>query len=307
MRKPATLTCLLGLLLVASSAAATEWRVPTDFPTIQAAIDSSAVVAGDVIIVETGSHAGAFITKAVEIRGTGGAIINAGPAHSTGMVEGFRLRPGSSGATISHLRFEVDLAVISSVGVANVTVSHNTFINCVQAVTNWGGAGWDISQNDIVGLRTYNGGGIGILIGDYMGGKTVQDNLVAHNRITGTLQVWESDGGGYNGSGIVLYSDYRGGADGGEVSFNRIIKNKVSIASDTPSVVDVVAFEMTDTRDTPAYKMIHDNAVGFNDFRDTALQIVLTPEALDTCNSISRNLGENRGHGLHPRAFLPEM
>jgi hypothetical protein len=51
---------------------------------------------------------------------------------------------------------------------------------------------------------------------------------------------------------------------------------------------------------------IHDNAIGFNDFRGTTTQLVLTPDALDTTNVLSRNLGDNRGHGLHPKAFVPE-
>ena len=38
------------------------------FGTIQAAIDDSGVVTGDRIIVGRGNHAGAFVTKEVEIR-----------------------------------------------------------------------------------------------------------------------------------------------------------------------------------------------------------------------------------------------
>ena len=72
------------------------------------------------------------------------------------------------------------------------------------------------------------------------------------------------------------------------------------------ALVDVVAFEMTDTRDDETFAVIHDNAIGFNDFRGTALQIVLTPETLADANDISRNLGENRGHGLHPSVFHPD-
>lgn len=40
--------------------------------------------------------------------------------------------------------------------------------------------------------------------------------------------------------------------------------------------------------------------------RGTGQQLALTPTDLDTVNDISRNLGENRGHGLHPSAFLPD-
>jgi len=77
--------------------------------------------------------------------------------------------------------------------------------------------------------------------------------------------------------------------------------------SDTPNVVDVAAFELTDTRNdgTKGCNVIHDNAIGFNDFRGTTSQIDLTPGNLDTCNDISRNLGDNRGYGSHPSVFGP--
>jgi hypothetical protein len=66
---------------------------------------------------------------------------------------------------------------------------------------------------------------------------------------------------------------------------------------------------MTDTWDdmnANPYPVIHDNSAGFNDFRGTAVQIDLTPDNLDEFNSISRNLDENRGHGLHPSVFHPD-
>jgi hypothetical protein len=70
-------------------------------------------------------------------------------------------------------------------------------------------------------------------------------------------------------------------------------------------VVDIVAFEMTDTRNDPNQVVIQNNAIGFNDFRGTTIQIALTPSNLDEVNSLSRNLGANRGHGLHPSGFGP--
>ena len=72
--------------------------------------------------------------------------------------------------------------------------------------------------------------------------------------------------------------------------------------------VDVVAFELTDTRDditADPFPVIFDNAIGFNDFRGTEVQIAITPAELADYNVISRNLGDNRGHGLHPKLFGP--
>ena len=280
--------------------------VPEDFATIQEAVDAASD--GDTIEVGAGNWFGAIVDKAVEIRGKGGTVINDGPAHGSGLIQGFRLLAGSDGAVISHLTFETDLTIMNGAAVNDVTIEHNTFLNSVQAVSNWRGSGWMISHNDIVDLRTRNGGGIGILIADYLGG-TVQNNVVSHNKISGTLHVFDGDGGGYNGSGIVIYADFRWGGAGAEaIKNNRVVKNKVSMASDTPVVVDIAAFELTDTRDdvnADPYPVIFDNAIGFNDFRGTALQITLTPVELDDENDISRNLGENRGHGLHPSLFGP--
>lgn len=290
-------------LALAAGARAAEWRVPGDFATIQDAIDSSTVMNGDRIIVGPGSHAGALVTKAVEIKGEGGATITSGPVHRSGMIQGFRLLVGSNGTTISHLGFTVDLAVMNAAGASDVTVSHSTFVNPVQAISNWGGSSWNITHNEIIDPRTRCGGGIGILVADYLGGA-INDNVVAHNKITGTLHVDPNDCGGYSGTGIVLYADFRWGRAGAsEIAWNRVVKNKVSLTSDDPDLVDVWAFELTDTREKLG--VIHDNAIGFNDFRGTTNQIALTPSELDTVNNISRNLGENRGHGLHPSLFGP--
>jgi len=300
-----TLGVFVAAGLVAGAASAAEWRVPKQFATIQAAIDSSSVQPGDVILVGAGSFEGALVTKSVEIRGLGRAVINSGPLHPSGKTQGFRLLDGAAGSTFSNLTFQVDLAVINGAAVDDVTVTHNRFLNANQAVTNWGGSGWDISHNEIVDLKTDCGGGIGVLIGDYAAVPSgVMDNLVAHNTISGTLHVAADDCGGYSGSGIVLYADFRWGADGAvAIADSRVINNKVSVVSDSPDVVDINAIELTDTRDVVDAPVIYENAIGFNDLRGTANQIALSQPELADCNDISRNLGENRGHGLHPSVF----
>jgi hypothetical protein len=312
MKKVMFVLVLLALLVVPSMAAMAEepsnvWYVPGDFATIQQAINDSNVMDGDTIQVGPGNFAGALVTKSVTIKGEGRAVIDSGPMHPAGLSQGFRLMAGSASATFSHLTFEVDLAIMNGAAVDDVTVTHCRFNNAIQAVSNWRGSGWEISHNTITDLRTRCGGGIGILVADFSGG-VVTDNVVSHNTVSGTLHVSQGDCGGYQGSGVVLYADFRGGGAGAyEIKDNRVVKNKVSLVSDNPSLVDVVAFELTDTRNdaTKGCKVIHDNAIGFNDFRGTASQIALTPGNLDTCNDISRNLGNNRGHGLHPSLFGP--
>jgi hypothetical protein len=305
MRRLLLVTILIGFC-AAGTAAAAEWKVPGHFATIQDAVDSPKVKAGDTIIVRPGKHAGALLTKSLEIRGQGAAVINTGRLHpQSGKTEGFRLMPGSDGSTISNLTFEVGLGVISGEAVNNVTVVQNRFFNAYQAITNWGGSGWDISHNEIVDLETACGGGIGILIGDWQFIPSgVVDNLVAHNKVSGVLHVAPEDCGDYSGAGIVIYADFRNVGEGAvALAYNRVIKNKVSVVSDNPLLVDINAFEMTDTRHEVG--VIHDNAIGFNDFRGTANQTALSP-GLGEANLISRNFGENRGHGLHPGVFRPE-
>ncbi|MBN1476086.1 hypothetical protein JXA47_04980 [Candidatus Sumerlaeota bacterium] len=307
--KQASVTTLVVLLMsLAAPSTAAIWQVPGDFATIQEAIDSSLVIDGDRIMVGPGNHAGAYVTKSVEIWGEGGATIDSGPMHPAGLSMGFRFLAGSDGATINHLTFEVDLAIMNGAGVSDVTVSHCTFNDTIQAVSNWMGNGWEISHNVITDLRTQNGGGIGILIADSTGGY-VMDNVVSHNQISGTLHVFEGDGGGYAGSGIVLYADWRWGASGSaSISFNRVVKNRISMVSDTPAVVDIAAFELTEAQNpSPEAHVVTDNSIGFNDFRGTENQITLSPETLDNpVNFIDRNLGDNRGHPLyHPSVFGP--
>lgn len=309
MKKLAILGIAILLLVIALpatvvAAPSTVWHVPTDFATIQEAINSSDVMAGDTILVGPGSYFGANVSKAVNIKGTGGAVINDGPVYS-GLIYGFLLLAGSDGAIISHLRFEVDFPIMNGAAVNDVTVKHCTLINPLQGISNWGGSGWRISHNEIIDLRTRCGGGIGILIADWTGGDA-NDNVVSHNKITGTLHVDADDCGGYDGSGIVLYADFRWGAPGAEaIANNRVVHNKVSLTSDTPLVVDVVAIGLDQswypaTPPDPVPIVIFDNVIGFNDLRGTVLQIDFTPPELEDANTISRNLGDNRGHGIVP-------
>jgi hypothetical protein len=283
--------------------------VPGDFTSIQDAINDASVLAGDTIHVGPGDHAGAIVTKEVTIKGQGGARITSGPAHGSGLLQGFRLMEGSDGSTITHLTFTTDvpLAIMNGEAVDDVTVTQCTFLNTIQAISNWRGLRWEITHNTITDLRTRCGGGIGILIGDYAatpGG--IMDNVVSHNTINGQLNVPEDDCGGYSGSGIVIYADFRFGRIGAtSIEFNRVVKNKVDMVSSNAALVDIVAFEMTDTREFPDNSIIKDNAIGFNDFRGTTLQVALTPPTLDTANDISRNFGDNRGQGSHPGVFGP--
>jgi hypothetical protein len=298
----------LSIMLFTGVLQADDWSVPGDFVKIQDAIDDVNVRPGDKILVGPGDFEGAFVDKPVEIKGIGGATISSGPAHSSGLIQGFRLLTGSDGATISHLEFtsDVDLVIMNGAAVDDVTITQCTFNNSIQAISNWSGCGWEISHNNIIDLRTLCGGGIAILVADWTGGE-VENNVVSHNTISGTLHVAPGDCGGYAGSGIVLYADFRWGRAGANyISYNRVVKNKIGLVSDNAGLVDVFAIELTNTLGSS--DVVTDNAIGFNDLRDTAEtnQIALSPTALDNpVNDISRNMGENRGHGLRPSLFEP--
>jgi polygalacturonase len=97
--------------------------------------------------------------------------------------------------------------------VHDITADHCTFKNAVKAVFKWSRSGWVISHNDIVDLRTRNGGDIGILVADRFGG-IVQNNLISRNKILGTMHVDLINGGGYSRNSIVAYAVFRWGMAG---------------------------------------------------------------------------------------------
>ncbi|WP_455393249.1 hypothetical protein [[Eubacterium] cellulosolvens] len=287
------LMVMMGFMILTPTAAATESEpitiyVPTDYLTIAAAID--AANDGDKIIVAAGNWYGADLNKAVEIKGEDGAIIDDGPMHPAGLTQGFRLIAGSDGATISHLTFTTDLSIMNGAAVDDVTITQNTFLDSIQAVSNWCGCGWEITHNVIKDLRTRSGGGIGILVADYSGG-IVEDNIVFHNKVDGTLHVHPEDCGGYDGSGIVLYADFRWGRSGAdEIKENTISQNSISMVSDTPETVDFNAIEITDTRgDNELEPVIFDNTIEKNDMRGSSHGLLIIPDNLVAENTFYMN------------------
>jgi hypothetical protein len=169
----------------------------------------------------------------------------------------------------------------------------------LQGITNWGyeqwGNGWEITDNDVQGLYTNCGGGIGILIGDFMGG-TVSNNVIARNQIRGPVLVPRGECGGYNAPGIALYADFREGAAGATLEANRVEKNRVLLHSGarrlghTTGPVTVVGIELSDTRDNPGLFGIVLNDVVYNDLRGMKVPFSFTPKELVTANTIEHNL-----------------
>lgn len=260
-----------------------------DFTTLEEAVAQASD--GDTILLCGGEYKGVELTKSLTIKPKNAepVIINDGPVHSSGKIQGFRLLAGSDGSLLNKMIFQVDFPVMNGEGVDGVTVSYNKMINPIQGITNWHGDDWTIRYNEIEGLRTSCGGGIGILIGAFNGTESANNNLVAHNTVTGILDVSVGDCGGYSGTGITLFSDHRYGRLGGPVENNTIRVNKVKLESNNPGLVDVVGFEMTDVRNDESVRDIVDNFVKSNDFRGMNLTIELTPSNLGEFNDIKEN------------------
>jgi hypothetical protein len=306
MKKIVFLCFLVVLTFSVSTVSAKTWFVPKDFTDIQAAIDSPSVKDEDKIMVGPGAFFGATVTKAVRLQARGDTIINNGPKPwpetRPFFVAGFFFQGNGvgSGTSIHGFRFQGVEFPIFSRGANDVTVKDCIMLNAIQAITNWHGQGWRITDNRIKDLQTSNGGGIGVLIGgrDKSWQGSIVRNFIADNKITGVLHVMPGEKGGYNGTGIVLYADFRWGAEGpDEIAYNTVTKNIISMYSDNADLVDIAAVELTDTRDDPSLAIIFDNFIGFNDLRGTDLQIDLTPDNLDQFNWIMNNSGKWRwGH-----------
>lgn len=302
MKRLLSLAVLASLLFVSSATVAAGksgdiWNVPGDFASIQEAIDDPAVSSGDTIRVGPGRFAGATVTKGVHIKGRGQTIIDDGPEFPTvgiDLKQGFRLEEGSDGASFDHLTFEVGFGIYSR-GVDAVEVDHCRFEDAFQAVTNWGGSDWRIEHNTLNNIITiaFDGGtgGTGIVIGGYDGQEVAQRNVVAHNKISGQVLFDPADTGQEDPSyisaiAIAVFDGVQA------VSNNQVLHNKVSLVSSRPDLRESVGQWLWDGRADqaiPPCDVLLDNTVAYNDFRGTNRQIIFTPEALASCNEVSRN------------------
>ncbi|HTJ42579.1 MAG TPA: hypothetical protein VL463_10825 [Kofleriaceae bacterium] len=178
-------TILMCVLVMATEVVAHAGviRVPSDAPTVQAAVDRASD--GDVIKVAPGRWCGATIDREVHLVGSWGATIQGCAAITQfgGLRVGFLLVDDrASGTSIRGFRFDgegisttntdpLGLAVLGR-GAHGVVVAGNWIDGTVQGITNTGGDDWLVIGNTIHGLSIFGcvdpngrcGGGVGIVM-----------------------------------------------------------------------------------------------------------------------------------------------
>ena len=245
------------------------------FATIQAAINAVNTTDGHTITVAAGTHAGAVVDKGVKIIGAAGgaSIINVGVPYkaSSGALTGFRLDAGADGVEIRNFAMNGDfLFGVFARGADNVIVDSLTLDSMVQGITNWGGSGWEITNNVITETYPTSGGGIAIYLGADPTDFPDCDNNLVQGNIISTSAVQNPS---FTGSAITLWFDEREGYGGyveptnQSMTGNQIKNNSITATGLENQVgieIGVGGLEGNTTRVAACLGVIHDNTVENN-------------------------------------------
>ena len=285
--------------------------------TIQHAVDN--VSSGDTIMVAPGTYTGAIVDKGVTISGLGpgDSIIDTGVCYNSGCSPAyktaFRLDAGADGAEISDFTVNCDVNTsfyfaIFARAIDDVTIDSLEINDTVQGISNWGGSGWEITNNTITDTVAAGGGGIGILVGARAatsGYGTCCDNLVQYNTVDASASAED-----YSCPAICLSYDLRYGGylavNGSEdISGNQILNNTITASAANNligiEVGTILGNSETDPiRDDPdeiakvmTAAALHDNTVEDNsvDGADTGIFFYNTTNLTITDNTIENNVG----------------
>ena len=173
--------------------------------------------ADDTINVAAGTYAGAVVNEDLNIIGAAGgaSVITSGVPYKIGssLLTGFRLDAGADGAEIRNFTMNGNYNTAGKFWFAvfarnadSVIVDSLALDDMVQGITNWGGSGWEITNNVIGDTYPTYGGGIAIHLGaDPTNFPNCDNNLVQSNIIT-TSAVQD---GSFTGPAISLWFDER--------------------------------------------------------------------------------------------------
>jgi hypothetical protein len=282
-------------------------NVPTDYATIQAAINAAS--SGDTIIVSSGSYAGAIINQSVSIQGGQGgeSIITSGVPYKdgSGLTTAFRIEDTADQAEIRDFTIPCNATTsyyfaIFSRNADDIIVDSLLINDAVQGITNWGGSNWEITNNLLNNTEAAGGGGIAIWLGAYPPSYPVcSGNLIQNNTITATATAPD-----YTCPGIALGLDLRWGAydslTGSEdLSNNRILDNTISAPGSLNGVgieMGILGLEGNTTRIQELLGVIHDNTIKGNaiDGADLGLYFY-TVAGLE----VQQNLIKNNNQGIY--------
>ena len=201
-------TILLMAFMAVGVSAATI-NVPTDYATIQGAVD--AATDGDVINVAAGTYTGAIVDKEVTINGIG-ASINAGVPYKSGsgLTTAFRFDENADGAQLTDFTIDCDASssfyfAVFARSADSVIVDGLTVNQAVQGITNVGGSNWEVTNNDIYETGAASGGGIAISMSAFPPTYPVcSGNLIQNNTIQSLASAPD-----YSTPGILLGLDLR--------------------------------------------------------------------------------------------------
>jgi parallel beta-helix repeat protein len=291
------------------------WDNP--WATIQHAV--AQVSSGHTIQVASGTYTGAIVDKDVTILGStsGTSSIDTGVCYNSGCSPAyktaFRLDAGADGAEIGDFTINCDVNTsfyfaIFARAVDDVTIDSLEITDTVQGISNWGGSGWEITNNTITDTVAAGGGGIGILVGAQeatSGWGTCRDNLVQYNTIDASASAED-----YSCPAILLTYDLRWGGylnvDGSEdISGNLILDNTITASAANNLVGIEVGTILGDSETDPirndpdeiaavmAAAALHDNTVQDNsvDGADIGIYFYNATNLTITENTVQNNVG----------------